>query len=504
MSIKARTWGIAALAALLLVAVLPATITASGPEVSSQAVTQALRSGDYQKALSLAHLLVEAQPQDPRNWTLEGIVLSESKRPQEALTAFKKALHLQPNFLPALEGAAEIEYNSHHRASATRLLERLVHLRPDDQTAHAMLGVLSYERKDCSAAVSHFEKSNAVIQSSLVALKEYGSCLMRERKPSEAVPVFSRILVLRPDDWHSRYNLGVTEYQAHQYAKALQTLQPLLKGPGQNADALNLAASCYEELNETAKAVAALRQAIVLAPTDVRNYLDLGIISLDHGSFQAGVDIVDAGLRIMPNSWQLHAERGVLDVQMGNYKQATADFELASHLQPSQQMSNVAMGIELIQQNHLDRSLSFVRKRLKQDPNDATLNYLLAEILIRKGVHPGAPEFQEAVNAARRATKAKPDFVLARDDLAQLEMMEGHMQEVIHQSKLALASDPTDQTAVYHLLVAYRSTHQTAGVAAMVKRLAELSKLAQKKREQRNRVRLVVGSLPAEQSKASK
>jgi tetratricopeptide (TPR) repeat protein len=505
MQIEARLISIVSLAVLIFV-VLRVRAVAFGrdPAVSVQTVTEALQTGDYGKALRQARLLVRARPKDPRAWTLEGIVLSRMKRSEESLQAFNNALRLQRDYLPAVEGAAQIEYNNKHSAEASRLLEHLVRHQPGNETAHAMLGVLYFERKDCSSAISHFEKSSEVIHNDLPALIEFGRCLLREHRALEAVPVFRRVLALQPVDWYMRYNLGVAEFQAHKYSETLQTLQPLLKEPHPNVDALNLASACYEAQNQTAKAVAALRRAIVLAPTDVRNYMDLGAISLDHGSFQVGIDIMDAGLRLMPNSWQLHAERGVLYVQLGDYQKAREDFEHASRLQPSQQMSSVAMGFELIQQNHLRQSMSYVQARLQQSPNDAVLNYLLAEILIRKGVRPGSPEFEKAVHAASRATRLKPDFVPARDDLAQLEMMAGHMQEVIVESKSALAADPSDQTAVYHLIVAYRNTHQTAKVAELVRHLAALSMAAQKQREQRNRVRLQVSSSPREGSNGSK
>lgn len=485
---------------LLFLFTLLGTASGQGSGVSVQAVTQALRSGDHERALSLARALVREQPNDPRAWTLEGIVLSDIKQPVKGLKAFQSALRLQSDFLPALEGAAQIEYNNHHPAAASRLLERLVRLRPDDQTAHAMLGVLSFEKKDCSSTVTHFEKSGEVIHDNLAALTEYGGCLMQLHRPSQAIPVFTRVSALQPADWHSRYNLAVAEYQAHEYAEAVQSLQPLLNETRPNVDALNLAAACFEAQNQTAKAVAALRRGIMHDPHDVRNYLDLATISLDHGSYQVGIDVLNAGLQLMPNSWRLHAERGVLYVQIGKFKEASADFETANHLQPTQQTANVAMGIALIQENHLDRSLSFVRNRLKRSPNDAVLNYLLAEILIRMGTHPGLPEYEEAVRAATHATKIKPDFVLAWDDLAQLELMAGHLDAVIRDSKRAIDADPSDQTAVYHLIVAYRQRHDASEVAVLVNRLAVLTKAAQKKYELQNRVRLIVNSAPPEDS----
>ena len=41
------------------------------------------------------------------------------------------------------------------------LLERILRLRPDDPTAHAMLAVLEYREGNCKAAVAHFDKAGA-------------------------------------------------------------------------------------------------------------------------------------------------------------------------------------------------------------------------------------------------------------------------------------------------------------------------------------------------------
>jgi tetratricopeptide (TPR) repeat protein len=474
------------------------TVSGQNSSVRVQAIANALRIQDYETALNLTRVLVQTQPNDPRNWTLEGIVFLDMKRTQEGLRAFQSALRLQPDYIPALEGAAQVQYNSQYPASARPLLERLIELRPQDQMVHAMLGALAYQDKRCSSAVTHFRKGGTVIQNNLTALSELGGCLLRLHRAAEAVAVFARITTLQTEDWHSRYNLAVAEFEANEYAEAVQSLQPLLEKPHGNAAMLNLAASCYEAQDKIPQAVATLRRAMLLAPYDVQNYLDLAAISLDHGSFRAGIDVLDVGLGRLPHSWKLHAARGVLYVQLGNFKEANADFELASRLQPSQQTANIAMGIALVQEHHLNKSLNFVRSRLRKSPNDAALDYLLAEILIRKGVTPGSPEFEEAIQAATRAKKLNPDFVLARDDLAQLQLVAGHLHAAIRESQRALAVDPSDRTAVYHLIVAYRRTHQTAAVAALTKRLAVLSNAALKRDEQRNRVRLVVNDLPAD------
>lgn len=453
-------------------------------------VTEALRLRDFAKGLQLARLVVQSQPEDPRAWTLMGIALSGLGRTAESLNAFQKALEIRPDFVQALEGAAQLEYNA-GRPDARVLLERLVVLSPREPTAHAMLGALAFKRSDCESAVTHFKQSWEVIYGRPEALTEYGDCLFQTRRPQEAIPVFKRITELQPSDWHAPYDLAVVQFRAGQNEEAIQTLRPLVEGPNPNLDALNLIAAAYEANRQTPLAVAALQQGIKLAPRDMNNYLDLATISLDHGSFQVGVDVLNAGIQTIPDSAALYLERGVLFVQMLKYDLAASDFEMASKLSPQQNVSTVALGISLLQHNEPSQSLQVVRARLQKSPNDPILNYLLAEILLRKGVQPHTPEFGEALSAARRSIQDKPDFVLAHDVLSELYLRADMIGEAIAQSRLALKADRDDQSALYHLIVALRKSGNSSEIPALVQRLAQATSSAREREADINRFKLV-------------
>jgi cytochrome c-type biogenesis protein CcmH/NrfG len=126
--------------------------------VSTAAVESALRQHDYQQALQLAQSAAQQSPENPKLWALQGIALSGLGRKQDALIAYNRALAISPDYLPALEGAAELEYQAESNR-ALPLLERVVKLRPDDPTANAMLGVVKYKQHDCASAVEHFRAS---------------------------------------------------------------------------------------------------------------------------------------------------------------------------------------------------------------------------------------------------------------------------------------------------------------------------------------------------------
>jgi tetratricopeptide (TPR) repeat protein len=418
------------------------------------------------------------------------MALTGLRQTREALKAFHQALALDPNHVAALEAAAQIEYNEGN-PQASGLLEKLVGLDPHNQTAQAMLGTLAFKRKDCGTAVAHFEKSPQVILDKSSALAEFGTCLVRANRPGDAIPVFGRLEQVQPDDWHSRYNLGLVQFLAHHYTEAIQTLQSLTDGASPNVGALNLLAAVYEANQQTPEAVAALQRAIQLAPREVNNYLDLAALSLDHGSFQVGVDVLNAALRIVPDSADLHIARGVLYVQMRQFKEADGDFQRADTLEPAQNLGIVARGISLVQKNELGRSLEALRERLKKAPNDPMLNYLLAEVLIRKGIQPGTAQFQEAKDAAQRAVRSKPDFALAYDVLSVLYLRAGQTSQAIDASRQALKADPEDSAAIYHLIVCMRKEGDTGELPQLVKKMAEMSTAARERTAAVNRYKLV-------------
>src|SRR4029077_9556721 len=111
------------------------------------AITSALRAGEFDSALQNLDLELKRAPKSAQLWTLRGLALSGKGDKKEALGSFHKALGVAPDYLPALEGAAQIEYDSGDK-DAAGLLQRVLKLVPHDPTSHAMLAVLAYRQGD--------------------------------------------------------------------------------------------------------------------------------------------------------------------------------------------------------------------------------------------------------------------------------------------------------------------------------------------------------------------
>ena len=453
-------------------------------------ITTALRAGQFDAALQLLKPELDQNPNSAQLWTLRGIALSGKAEKKPALVAFRHALSSSPDYLPALEGAAQIAYDTGDK-DAVPLLQHVLQLRPDDPTSHAMLGVLESRRGNCPEAVTHFEHSGSLLDSQPQALQQYGACLVRMKETGQAISVFARALQ-QSNDSVTRYRLASVQMLAQHPKDAIATLQPLLQQDSADADVQELAAMAYEADENTPEAVRILRQAIVTNPHDVNLYLDFANVCLDHQSFSVGVDMMNAGLQAEPKAAPLYVARGVLYVQLAEYDKAEADFQKADALSPREALGSAAEGLAAVQENDPDHALATVQAKLAKKPNDPFLLYLRADILTQKGPEPGSAEFREAMESAQKAIAIRPSLGAARDVLAKLYLQSGQNEAAIEQSRKALRSDPKDQTALYHLIQALRKSGQKKDeIPGLLRQLAELRMEATKQEAEHNRYKLV-------------
>ena len=433
-------------------------------------------------------------PNDARLLTLEGNAYSAQGNKKGALASFRQALKTAPNAIPALHGAAQIEYEA-GSAAAIPLLQRLLQLEPQNITTHGMLAVVAYQQGNCKLATVHFEKAGPLFDSQVEGLHAYATCLMRLKEFDRAAKVLQRAVALNPSDQRERQVLAAVQLSASQPQESLTTLEPLLQ-TNPDAQTLELAATAHENAHDTPQAVSLLRQAILMDPQNVNLYVDFALISAAHQSNDVGINIVSEGITQQPNAAALYLARGVLYAQLDQYDKAEADFEKANDLDPNQSLSTAAQGLAAMQKNNLDRALASVQERLARRPSDPVLLYLQGDILAQKGVAPGSPEFETALRSAKKAVSLQPALGPAHGVLAKLFLRGGDYKAAAQECRLALKIDPTDQTALYRLIQALRKGGDNRETPELVKRLAALRQQSTREESDRNRYRLADDSQP--------
>ncbi len=436
-------------------------------------VEGALRDHQYAQAIQLSSAALKSDPRDIRMWTLQGMAYAGSGQSSLALSAYGHALKLQADFLPALEGAAQVSYQQGGQ-SAQPFLDRLIRLRPEDQTTHAMLGALAYKRSDCDAAILHFSKARSAIASEPSALTQFGTCLSMRNRIDEAIPIFQQADTLEPQSEAGHYNLALALWNAKRYDDAYRALQPAIRPDTKNEDVLTLAADIDEARNDTPQAVEMLRRAIQENPRGVKAYIWFATLASNHMSFQTGIDMLDAGLRVLPKEGQLRLARGVLYAQMGEFDKAAEDFETAHSFDPQLSFAGTAEGIVAAQKHDLKASIDRFREQVRSHPDSAFDQYLLAESLRQRGAEPGSPDYVEGLHAATRAIELDPNLTLAHEILADLYLSAGNTALAAEQCQVVLRADPNNQEALYRLILTLRKSGRKDEIPELTKRLVAL------------------------------
>ncbi len=449
---------------------LTAILHAQAQSDAAHDIVTDLQSGKYAEAERLLETALKVSPRDARLWTLNGLALERLGRRREAAAAFDRALRIAPDYLPALEGAAQIAYEDGDEKAVT-LLDRIVTLRPNDHASHAMLAQIAFKTGNCESAKTEFAMSEDPGTSETGPLREYGACLVAAKRAADAVAVFERLRDMQPESDTAIYDCAVVEFLTGHFAESVAALNSLRR---KDADAYDLAAEAYEASGKREEATDAMRRAIAMDPNEPRYYADFAYLSQANGEFQHGLAALDQGIERKPDAASLYVARGVLYSELGQYERGEADFKRAQKLDPNVELVSAAQGLAELQRNDLPQAEKTIRERLGHQPNDAFLHYLLAEVLLRQGAAPPSPAFEEALRSALMAVKLKPDLGLARDTLALLYLEQGKLNDAIEQSRLAYRLNPNDEKALYHLITALRKANQTAELPTLLQRLVLL------------------------------
>lgn len=447
-------------------------------QASVAAVIDALQKGNNDDAVHMADALLRADPRSYKLWTLRAVGLERSSHGEDALASYQHALNIAPDYLPALEGAAQLNYKA-QSANAIPQLRRIISAEPQNTTAHGMLGVLEYLQANYAGAAQDFAAAEDMLASQPDALMAYAICLVHLNRTLDAIAHFQQLVAMQPQNVAARYDLALSQWRSTTAADAIATLQPLLDARTADCRVLRLAAAIHESNNETPQAIELLRTAMAADPKDSANYLDFATLAAAHGSFAVGADIVTFGIKQLPDSAPLYMARGVLYGQNGDTDKAMADFERAHMLDPTHSMTASAEGIAQSQRHNHAAALENFKRQVREHPNDAFGHYLLAESLSWSPPDSKSDYRQsvgQAIAEATKATQLDPHLVEAYDLLASLYLQDEQLDRAIKACRTALKLAPKDQQALYTLILSLRKTNSREELKGLVQTLTDLRK----------------------------
>jgi tetratricopeptide (TPR) repeat protein len=143
----------------------------------------------------------EAIARDAGNWRYYlnlGLSYKKLNKPGDSLTAFRKAVELNPESPSANKEVGEALARSASLAEARPYYEKAASLSPDDADAHYNLGLCLSSTGEPEAALAEFRKAIELKPDSADAYYQLGTLLIGQNKIPEAVASLEKFLELAP------------------------------------------------------------------------------------------------------------------------------------------------------------------------------------------------------------------------------------------------------------------------------------------------------------------
>ena len=466
---------------VLLVGAWRQAVAATGKPAGNAlaGIIAALEKNDVVQAQALCRNYRHQAAESAQGLVLCGTASERAGDLRAAAENYHQALVINHRYLPALEAASQLAYREHD-SSAVPLLQRVIAVDPDNNTAHAMLAMCAYRDKQYDKAADQFAAAGRVLDGQPDAQLAWAITLVHLERQDEAIVALQRLLKTHPDQASARYDLALLESNGGRFDEALQVLAPLLAVQPRPTKFLRLAAEIYEGENETPKAIAMLREAMTTDPHDVASYMEFALLAFTHGSYDVGIEILNRGLSQLPKDPSLYMARGVLYGQNGDFEKAMADFARVHELDPAYSLTATAEGIAQSQRHDHDAALNNFRRQVVEHPGDALGHYLLAEALSwappESGGMLSAQSLHAAISEAQKAIELNGHLLEAYDLLATLQLQDAREADAVKTCRQALALNAHDQQALYSLILALRKSGEKEELKTLVQRLTALRK----------------------------
>jgi putative PEP-CTERM system TPR-repeat lipoprotein len=293
-----------------------------------------LRTGQPQKAQTLARKLQTANPTNPELVELLGQAQIATKDTAGALETYSKLVNLVPKSAAPHLRLAGVHMLMQNNAAASDDLKRAVELQPDlipARLAQAELALRMGRADDALAVARQIQKMN---DKSPVGYATEGDILMTQKKPAQALPAYDKALSLakapeilvkslqamtltgkgkeaqaraaqwlkeHPDDALIGMYLAENSLAAKDYKTAIARLEDIVKRTPNNAAALNNLAYAYQQEKDP-RALATAEQAYKLASNHPGVMDTLGWLLVEQGNTSRGVPLLQKASSLVPKS----------------------------------------------------------------------------------------------------------------------------------------------------------------------------------------------------------
>ena len=380
-------------------------------------IADAVQNGKLKEAEAALESLLKSQPNSVDAYRLLGAVFEREQKLQQAESALQRAVELSGGKDPqALFLLCQTEFELKKKTEALGLAHDLASLAGDNPQAHYALGRLLRENGVTPEAIQELATAVRLAPGNPAVTTELIVAYLDQGRSQEA-------------DALLRSFIGSASYE----------------------DLLN-AGSRFGETGKSRAAGEAFERAVQLKPDSYDAAFNLGFAYYHQGNSQKALDTLN---RIPPdlasNQADYHYLRGKIEAALHHQQAAGEEYLAALKLEPDNESLCSDAGLLFFHFENFWKSLDVYEKCAQRLPDSAPIETGFALTYFRLG------KYDDAASTFQKVLNLRPDADAAREALAFLDYVSGHLVEAKHLLESRLNSAGADYYLYYlHALVLVR------------------------------------------------
>jgi len=421
-----------------------------GPAQIGQARMKA-GNHDFPGALALLASVLEKSPKLYEGWQLKGDILYAKGDPAGASEAYRKALEIKPDYVPAHSSLISRLLEAGNLDEASKQLETMKKVASRYPQTTYLQAELFYRQKNFKPAQDAIQQYLKVLPDSQHGLQLAGAIEYELKSYSLAESYLLRGLPKTQELGLARQILIASYLRSGQPAKALDTLQPVLDKIENNSNMLALAGEVFMQNGNVDKAEAYFKKAAALDPANTNKRTSLALSHMLKGETETAyreleqIASVDTGISV---------DTGLIASQLKSrqFDKALKSIASLEKKQPDNPLAYNLRGIALLGKGDVAAARKSFEQALVKNPT----------------YYPAAASLANLDMAEKKPDDAKKRFedIVAKDPknvsalLALSELrarVGGKVEEVALLVNKAIAANPADPAPRLALINLYLS-----------------------------------------------
>ncbi|MBT8603898.1 tetratricopeptide repeat protein [Polynucleobacter paneuropaeus] len=272
------------------------------------------------------------------------------------------------------------DFRAGHFTGAKAAVEKVLDLEPLNLGAKELLAYVYANEGENSKALRLLKEITDHPQSSVSALYEYGSLLIAESRPNDAIPLLEKALAQMPNSFEVLHDLATALAQSGRKIEALERYQQAARLNSGSTELFYNVGRLHDELFQEDEAITCYRKSLELNPANLKSWINLGVDLSKAKKYDESERCFKKALAIDPRVDFLLGDSIQAQMNMGRWSDYAANIKkLKDGIQSQQAITHPFTVVTLIDDPLLQKDAAQIYAQKKWPKNDVLHRFTLSK-----------------------------------------------------------------------------------------------------------------------------